>query len=175
MPQTTEDGYLLQQANPDHIPLIIALILKTKSEMDHPDWFAVDEAYLQQTLYEKNAWIFEATDRLQEITAAVVALYPVPLTDHLGQDAGLPETEWDKVAYIDLAATRPEGRGHRLQFRLMRYAEQFLSKIGTAYLLCTVHPDNQPSRRSIEKAGFSCQTIVKKYGGLPRCIYMKKI
>ena len=53
MPQTTEDGYLLQQANPDHIPLIIALILKTKSEMDHPDWFAVDEAYLQQTLYEK--------------------------------------------------------------------------------------------------------------------------
>lgn len=172
---TNDDRFLLHTASPTNTAEIIKLILDVKSGMLHPEWFAVDETYLRETLSDEKAWIFEATDQCAKTVSILVALYPVPLEDHLGKDAGLPETEWSKAAYIDMAATLPEGRGHHLQLRLMSLAEKHLAKRGVKYLLCTVHPDNTASRKSIERAGFVHQTILRKYGNLLRCVYLKQI
>lgn len=151
------------------------MILHIKSDMPHPEWFAVDKFYLQQTLTGKTAWIFEAMNHQQNRMAVVVALYPAPESDHPGPDSGLPETEWPYIACMDIAATLPENRGNGLQCRLMTYAEKQLSAFGAKYLACTVHPDNTPSRKNIEAIGYVRKGLASKYGGLPRYIYLKKI
>lgn len=172
---TNDDRFLLHTASPTNTAEIIKLILEVRSGMLHPEWFAVDETYLHETLSDEKAWIFEATDQSGKIVSILVALYPVPAEEHLGKDAGLPETEWPHAAYIDMAATAPEGRGHHLQLRLMHLAEKQLAQQGVNYLLCTVHPQNTASRKSIERAGFMHRATLRKYGNLLRCVYLKQI
>ena len=78
--------------------------------------------------------------------------------------------------HVDIAATLPAYRGHSLQSRLMDYAACFLRiRKDTKFLMATVHPNNVPSRRSMEKLGYTCVAQATLYGGLPRCVYCKRL
>lgn len=95
-------------------------------------------------------------------------------SENLGYDIGLPEAELCSVAHMDTVAVHPNFRGYGLQRLLISQAEEALSKTQYRYLLCTVHPENSFSHSNMEKLGYTYIKQALKYGGLPRCIYLKK-
>ncbi len=104
----------------------------------------------------------------------LIALFPGGDAENLGCDLGLPEAELPRVAHIDVVVVMPRFRGHGLQRILTLHAAEELAAAGYRYLMSTVHPDNLPSRRSMERCGFRCVRQTVKYGGLPRLIYLKE-
>lgn len=111
-----------------------------------------------------------------ELAAVCVLVEPETEEESLAPYAEIPRSEWHRVMHVDIAATLPAYRGHSLQSRLMDYAACFLRiRKDTKFLMATVHPNNVPSRRSMEKLGYTCVAQTTLYGGLPRCVYCKRL
>ena len=79
------------------------------------------------------------------------------------------------MAHVESVAILPEYRGHGLQYRMMRMAEDVARKENYAYLLCTVHPENRFSRNNMVKMGFHSVVTKEKYGGFLREVMMKQL
>ena len=81
------------------------------------------------------------------------------------------------VAHIESAAVRAEYRGNGIQKKLIEYACDYLCrKCGNIrYAMATVSPDNIPSLKSFEKAGFKIMLTKEKYGGKLRHILKREI
>lgn len=104
-----------------------------------------------------------------------IVRYPMYAPDNLGRDLGLPENELCKVAHMESAVVLPEYRGHHLQIQMLKYAESIIDQKKFRYLMSTVSPDNPASYRSLEANGYKLMMTRKKYGGLLRRIYCKKV
>ena len=134
--------------------------------MEHREWFAPEEDkdYIKSLLSTHTGIIWKAIETVSGQTAGLfIVVFP-----------GLPETELCSVAHMDTVAVHPNFRGYGLQRLLISQAEEALSKTQYRYLLCTVHPENSFSRSNMEKLGYTYIKQALKYGGLPRCIYLKK-
>lgn len=184
---------------------VSALIRQVWEELPDKDWFAIDEpGYLSHILALQSTLVFEArtltselSDELTdepvdeptseltnelaeeltgELAAVCVLVEPETEEESLAPYAEIPRSEWHRVMHVDIAATLPAFRGHSLQSRLMDYAACFLRiRKDTKFLMATVHPNNVPSRRSMEKLGYTCVAQTTLYGGLPRCVYCKRL
>ena len=133
----------------------------------------VDEPTGELTSELTNEPVDEPTD---ELAAVCVLVEPETEEESLAPYAEIPRCEWHRVMHVDIAATLPAYRGHSLQSRLMDYAACFLRiRKDTKFLMATVHPNNAPSRRSMEKLGYTCVAQATLYGGLPRCVYCKRL
>ena len=184
---------------------VSALIRQVWEELPDKDWFAIDEpGYLSHILGLQSTLVFEArtlisklsdeltgeltnelSDELSdepvdeltgELAAVCVLVEPETEEESLAPYAEIPRSEWHRVMHVDIAATLPAYRGHSLQSRLMDYAACFLRiRKDTKFLMATVHPNNVPSRRSMEKLGYTCVAQTTLYGGLPRCVYCKRL
>ena len=168
---------------------VSALIRQVWEELPDKDWFAIDEpGYLSHILGLQSTLVFEArtlTSKLSdepvdeptgELAAVCVLVEPETEEESLAPYAEIPRSEWHRVMHVDIAATLPAYRGHSLQSRLMDYAACFLRiRKDTKFLMATVHPNNAPSRRSMEKLGYTCVAQTTLYGGLPRCVYCKRL
>lgn len=144
--------------------------------MAHREWFAVDgETYIRDQLRARRGMVRMALEReTREVAGVLIALFPGGDAENLGCDLGLPEAELPRVAHIDVVVVMPRFRGHGLQRILTLHVAEELAAAGYRYLMSTVHPDNLPSRRSMERCGFRCVRQTVKYGGLPRLIYLKE-
>ncbi len=148
------------------------IIMEVFHSLEHKEFFAVEEDFP----LEGEGYIYKAIDNESGKTASVFILtYPGLREDNLGYDINLPLTELPKVALCDVAATRPEARGHHLQQLLMKEAERDAAVDGYSYLMCTIHPDNKPSLNNALALGYSIIMTKKKYGGLDRHILKKDI
>ena len=156
---------------------VSSLIHQVWEELPHKDWFAIDEpGYLSRILSLESTLVFEACTTDGQLAAVCILVQPESEEENLGQYAHLPRSEWHQVMHVDMAATLPAYRGHSLQCRLMAHAANFVCRnMDTLHLMATVHPDNLPSRRSMEKLGYTCVAQTTLYGGLPRCVYWKKL
>lgn len=145
--------------------------------MEHREWFAPEEDkdYIKSLLSTHTGIIWKAIESVSGQTAGLfIVVFPGKNSENLGYDIGLPETELCSVAHMDTVAVHPNFRGYGLQRLLISQAEEALSKTKYRYLLCTVHPENSFSRSNMEKLGYTYIKQALKYGGLPRCIYLKK-
>ena len=184
---------------------VSALIRQVWEELPDKDWFAIDEpGYLSHILGLQSTLVFEArtlTSELSdkpteepineltseltnepvdeptdELAAVCVLVEPETEEESLAPYAEISRSEWHRVMHVDIVATLPAYRGHSLQSRLMDYAACFLRiRKDTKFLMATVHPNNAPSRRSMEKLGYTCVAQTTLYGGLPRCVYCKRL
>lgn len=168
---------------------VSALIRQVWEELPDKDWFAIDEpGYLSHILALQSTLVFEARTLTGELTdepvdeltgelaAVCVLVEPETEEESLAPYAEIPRSEWHRVMHVDIAATLPAYRGHSLQSRLMDYAACFLRiRNDTKFLMATVHPNNVPSRRSMEKLGYTYVAQTTLYGGLPRCVYCKRL
>lgn len=96
----------------------------------------------------------------------------LPLTEqeNLGADS-FPHSD---VLLMDTVVVMQRHRGHRLQERMLRFAEEQLAP-GKAYcLMATVSPENIASLRSFQRTGYRILTTKKKYGGYLRHIMYKE-
>lgn len=192
-----EEHIFILQRGAGNDSAVSALIRQVWEELPDKDWFAIDEpGYLSHILGLQSTLVFEArtltsklsdeptdepTDELvdeptDELAAVCVLVEPETEEESLAPYAEIPRSEWHRVMHVDIAATLPAYRGHSLQSRLMDYAACFLRiRKDTKFLMATVHPNNVPSRRSMEKLGYTCVAQTTLYGGLPRCVYCKRL
>lgn len=196
-----EDHIFILQRGAGNDSAVSALIRQVWEELPDKDWFAIDEpGYLSHILGLQSTLVFEArtlTSKLSdeptgelaselsdepvdeptdELAAICVLVEPETEEESLAPYAEIPRSEWHRVMHVDIAATLPAYRGHSLQSRLMDYAACFLRiRKDTKFLMATVHPNNVPSRRSMEKLGYTCVAQTTLYGGLPRCVYCKRL
>lgn len=108
---------------------------------------------------------------VQGVPAGCLLCY-VPLTEeeNLGAEA-FPDAD---VLLMDTVVVMQSHRGHHLQEQMLRFAEKQIAP-GKAYcLMATVSPDNAPSLRSFQKAGYRILTTKNKYGGYLRHIVYKQ-
>lgn len=184
-----EEHIFILQRGAGNDSAVSALIRQVWEELPDKDWFAIDEpGYLSHILGLQSTLVFEArtlTSKLSdepvdeptdELAAVCVLVEPETEEESLAPYAEIPRCEWHRVMHVDIAATLPAYRGHSLQSRLMDYAACFLRiRKDTKFLMATVHPNNVPSRRSMEKLGYTCVAQATLYGGLPRCVYCKRL
>lgn len=184
-----EEHIFILQRGAGNDSAVSALIRQVWEELPDKDWFAIDEpGYLSHILGLQSTLVFETrtlTSKLSdeptdeptgELAAVCVLVEPETEEESLAPYAEIPRSEWHRVMHVDIAATLPAYRGHSLQSRLMDYAACFLRiRKDTKFLMATVHPNNVPSRRSMEKLGYSCVAQTTLYGGLPRCVYCKRL
>lgn len=188
-----EEHIFILQRGAGNDSAVSALIRQVWEELPDKDWFAIDEpGYLSHILGLQSTLVFEARTLTSELSdeptdepvdeptgkLAAVCVLAEPETEEesLAPYAEIPRSEWHRVMHVDIAATLPAYRGHSLQSRLMDYAACFLRiRKDTKFLMATVHPNNVPSRRSMEKLGYTCVAQTTLYGGLPRCVYCKRL
>lgn len=200
-----EEHIFILQRGAGNDSAVSALIRQVWEELPDKDWFAIDEpGYLSHILGLQSTLVFEArtlTSELSdkpteepineltseltnepvdeptdELAAICVLVEPETEEESLAPYAEIPRCEWHRVMHVDIAATLPAYRGHSLQSRLMDYAACFLRiRKDTKFLMATVHPNNVPSRRSMEKLGYTCVAQATLYGGLPRCVSCKRL
>ena len=109
------------------------------------------------------------------IVGCLIVRYPGMAPDNLGRDVGLPESDLQCVVHMETAVVLPEYRGHKLQERMLCWAESSIDRDRFRYLLATVSPDNPASFKSLERCGYRVILTKEKYGGLPRRVYLKTI
>lgn len=200
-----EEHIFILQRGAGNDSAVSALIRQVWEELPDKDWFAIDEpGYLSHILGLQSTLVFEArtlTSELSdkpteepineltseltnepvdeptdELAAVCVLVEPETEEESLAPYAEIPRCEWHRVMHVDIAATLPAYRGHSLQSRLMDYAACFLRiRKDTKFLMATIHPNNVPSRRSMEKLGYTCVAQTTLYGGLPRCVSCKRL
>ena len=78
-------------------------------------------------------------------------------------------------ANVKLTIVRPAYRGNGLQRALIMKLEEHAKACGFLWLSSTVSPENPWSRNNLVACGFTVAKILKKYGGLERYLFVKRI
>lgn len=78
-------------------------------------------------------------------------------------------------ANVKLIIVRPDYRGNGLQRALIIKLGEHAKECGFKWLSSTVSPENPWSKNNLEACGFILNKVLKKYGGLERYLFVKKI
>ncbi|WP_172369470.1 GNAT family N-acetyltransferase [Sporosarcina jiandibaonis] len=95
--------------------------------------------------------------------------------EHLGKDAGLPESAWPQVLYSEITNVDPEFRGNNLQVLLGEIILGEVDKTRFRYICTTVAPFNIASLKDKFAHGLQIVSLKKKYGNMLRYILMKDL
>ena len=89
----------------------------------------------------------------------------------------MPKDELSSSIEMDNAGVLPKYRGNHLQESLIFKAESIMKErdISIKYSYATVHPDNLPSLKTLEKAGYKKYKEKLMYGGKTRYIMRKEL
>lgn len=95
--------------------------------------------------------------------------------EHLGKDAGLPESVWPQVLYSEITNVDPEFRGNNLQVLLGEIIFGAVDKTRFRYICTTVAPFNIASLKDKFAHGLEIVSLKRKYGNMLRYILMKDL
>ena len=110
-----------------------------------------------------------------ELIAFRAMLEPELDDEHLGKDAGLPESVWPQVLYSEITNVDPEFRGNKLQVLLGEIIFGEVDKTRFQYICTTVAPFNIASLKDKFAHGLQIVSLKKKYGNMLRYILMKDL
>lgn len=173
--------FQMEKMTAENLPEIMDVMEDARKSVTKQEWFVADEEdYVKQVLEGNGFLVGAREEESRELAGFFMVFYP-DARDNLGQYAGLTEKELSKVIYMDSAAVKEKYRGNGLQGRMLRQAEALLRQNQkekgqtVQYGMCTIHPDNISSLRTMEKNGYEIAARRKLYGGLDRYILCKKI
>lgn len=169
------DGYTLIKTDERDAELFHALVRAVWEGVADKATFSVENMDLAWYRRHMRAPGFGVLARDEGGAAAGVLLVVRPDGEehNLGADIGLPQEDLAKVIHMDTSAVLPEHRGHRLEQRMLLFAEECLRGTPFVHMLCTIAPDNPASLKSAEKIGYRIVTTREKYGGRVRHILRK--
>ena len=170
-----DDGYRLTQEDERMAGLFYGIVRSVWEELPDKSLFAVEK--MGPDWYERNLRLpgfgVLARDASGAPAGVLIAVVPDGGEENLGRDAGLPEEALPRVIHMDTAAVLPQHRGHRLEARMLAFAEECLAGTPYVHMLCTISPDNAPSLRSAQRLGYRVAATKEKYGGRLRCVLRK--
>ncbi|UKS65179.1 GNAT family N-acetyltransferase [Rossellomorea marisflavi] len=112
-----------------------------------------------------------------ELVGARAVLFPAIDEGHLGNDVGIPRSEWSKVVYQEISFVSENVRGNGLQKLLGQLImDELKSRTDECkYVCCTVAPYNIPSLKDKFNQGLAIGGLKQKYGGHWRYIFFKDL
>ncbi len=169
-------AYVVRRLTETDIPQVLSLQDKVVRHLDDP-------TSLQPLSEEEFRYITNGNGLLigvfveMELISFRALVVPDTLEDHLGIDAGLPESELDFVIYQDISNVDPEWRGFSLQQRMATWIMDELARSGHPYkyVCSTVAPFNIPSLKDKFAQGMEIVALKPKYGGNLRYIFFKQL
>ena len=170
------DGYTLSLATPVQLQETYGLIRRVWELLDNKEIFAV-EALTPETLapyLDDYGFCVTARDEKGELAGVLACCYPGLDEDNLGYDLDYPPEELMRVCLMDIGAVAPEHRGHRLEQRMLLFAEEQLQGTPYVHMLCSVSPSNPASLHSVQKCGYRIMVTKMKYAGYLRHILLKE-
>ena len=111
----------------------------------------------------------------EQLIAFRAMLEPEIDEEHLGIDAGLPESEWPLVIYSEITNVRPDFRGNGLQVLLGEIIMKEVDQKQFHYIAATVAPYNIPSLTDKFAHGLQIVALKEKYDNMLRYILMKDL
>jgi len=111
----------------------------------------------------------------EKLIAFRAMLEPEIDEEHLGKDAGLPESELPLVLYSEITNVHPEFRGNNLQVILGEILMNEVDINRFRYICTTVAPFNIASIKDKFAHGLKIVSLKIKYGDLLRYILMKDL
>lgn len=147
---------------------------KAYRQMEHKDWFVRDDMECIKRHISQEGFILKAVVS-GETAGFLMIRRPMDAEDNLGAYLDLDERERQLVAHMETAAVEENYRGLGIQKKLMAEGEEILKRQGCKYLMGTAHPDNIYSVNNFLKLGYEIAAEDKKYGGLPRYIFCRRI
>lgn len=167
------DGVRLALAGEKDAEEIHALMEAVYQGLENKSVFVCDDfAYVKDHIATRG-FIVLARNREDKLVGSFMIRFPGLQEDNLGYDIGLGAEELGKVAHLESAVVGEEYRGHFLQGRMLKEAEQVIKARGFRHLLATVSPDNPASYRTLEQSGYRLWGTKVKYQDLVRRIYYK--
>ncbi len=167
----TADIRLAEQKD---VPAVYDIMRETTAALTRKEFFVDDDLDALYHHVEDQGFILLARIG-DEAAGFLIVHFPGMGEENLGRDLGWPDEILPCCAHIDSACVRPVYRGHGLQKRLVRAAEERLPAMGMTYGLATIHPENIPSLSSMTALGYKIGATKCKYGGLLRHILFKKL
>ena len=171
------DGYTLSLATPDQLDETYALIRRVWEQLENKEVFAVEALTRDSFAPYLSEQGFCVTARSQdgELAGVLACLYPGLDEDNLGYDLDFPASELMRVCLMDIGAVAPEHRGHRLEQRMLLFAEEQVKGTDGVHLMCSVSPYNPASLHSVQKCGYRIMCTKMKYAGYLRHILLKTL
>lgn len=153
---------------------IRVLMTDVISRLSSQELFAMDdEAYFLKHMEGKGE-IYGAFYNDALVAYSVLA-FPGKSESNLGIELGVPEVELTRIAVLDSTVVHESARGLGLQSFFHELRERRARERGFLYLYSTVHPENNPSIKNLERAGFTLQFTRPMYGGKTRHCYSKRL
>lgn len=170
------DRYTLSLAKAHECHELYTLIRRVWTLMDNKDLFAVENLTEEwfATYLSPRGFCVTARTEDGELAGVLACCYPGLDEDNLGHDLGYTEAELMRVCLMDIGAVAPEHRGHRLEQRMLLFAEAYVAGTDYVHLLCSVSPHNPASLHSVQKCGYQIMLTKMKYEGHLRHILLKE-
>lgn len=169
-----EQEFYIRIAEEKEAQEIYDLMVKVYEQLENKSLYVCDDlAFVKRHISHEGFTIIACTKE-KEIVGSLIFRIP-DAEDNLGKDIGFSEEDCQKVIHVESAVVTPEYRGYALQRRMLQEAESLIDRAKYSYLMATVSPENPASYKTLEKLGYELVLTKKKYGGLMRRIYIKKM
>lgn len=169
-------NFIVEEGNSEDIDEIIDAIKYLHDIIENKDWYAIGLANHDKIL-----------NKLNDDAIIIKALYKNDLAGfllaerHINPDSEIakeiPKHELASSIELDNAGVLPKYRGNHLQESLILKAESIMKERDNSikYSYATVHPNNLPSLKTLEKTGYQKYKEKLMYGGKIRYIMRKEI
>ncbi len=169
-----QSAYTIRKGERSDLKWIRRIELEALASLEDQTLFAIeDEAFAERHLEKEGFILICQVDG--EPAAYLMVRLPGQAEDNLGRDAGVPADQLDQVAHMESVVVTERFRGRGIQKILLDRAEQEAIRRGYKLSMATVAPGNPASLRSFLALGYREVARKEKYGGLERCILLKKI
>lgn len=166
--------FLFRKGTEEDVDTFLRFLDEVKAGMSQKEWLYLDPADTVHSMVKDGILEFWLAFREEQLAAVFSILFPGLYSYNYGYDLDFSKEALLRVVHMDTAAVHPDFRGHGLQGRMVRMAEQALAGTGKRILLSTVHPENKFSLNNMLKQGYSIRKRVGKYGS-ERLILQKEI
>lgn len=179
LPQTSYPTYHLRQAVLEESYEIWSIMDTCYQTLKQKEYFVCDDLDYVKDLLSGHGFGVVACDENNKIVGNLLVKYPGVTEENLGYDVfakcNIPSTSenLNRVLHMDSASVLPEHRGHRLESKMIAFAETLVDTSKYCYSFATVAPNNTASLKSLEQNGYQVMVTKEKYAGLIRCVMMK--
>lgn len=167
-------NFEIKKAEPEDLYDIMDIMEECRNSIKNKEWFvADDETYVKDHLEKNGFAMITRTDTGK--AAGFFLIKYIDQADELTCALEYDQKKIEKTVVMDSACVRPGYRGYSLQRKMQIEAEKMLDKNKYHFLICTVHPDNLASLKSMQKNGFQIRNKIECYGGYIRYILEKEL
>ena len=168
--------FIIKEGNINDINEIIEAIKYLHDIIENKEWYAIGLADYDKILNKLNdeAIIVKALYN-NELAGFLIAERHINPEGEMAKE--IPKDELSLSIEMDNAGVLPKYRGNHLQEHLILKAESIMKERDSSikHSYATVHPDNLPSLKTLEKVGYKKYKEKLMYGGKIRYIMRKEL